>query len=221
MKMRKTMKIAGIDEAGKGPVIGPMCVAGVIMDESNINALKNLGVADSKKLSPKKRENLARQIRKYAEGIFIQEIEACQIDELRNIMSMNDIMIRGFSSVLENLKPDLAYVDAADVNAERFGKKLLAAYENKHEGEKKPEIVSEHRADEIYPIVSAASIIAKVRRDELIGNIKESINEDFGSGYPSDPKTKKFLQEWMDKNGNLPDFVRHSWKTAAKLKASR
>jgi len=215
------MKIAGIDEAGKGPVIGPMCVAGVIMDESNINALKNLGVADSKKLSPKKRENLARQIRKYAEGIFIQEIEACQIDELRNIMSMNDIMIRGFSSVLENLKPDLAYVDAADVNAERFGKKLLAAFEKKHEREKKPEIISEHGADDIYPIVSAASIIAKVRRDELIGNIKTSINEDFGSGYPSDPKTKKFLQEWMDKNGNLPDFVRHSWKTAAKLKGSR
>lgn len=209
------MMIAGIDEAGKGPVIGPMCVGGVLVEEERINTLRNLGVADSKKLTPKKREMLALQIEKYAHRVFVLEITPMQIDELRKVMSMNEIMVRAFSMVLEELQPDQAYVDAADVNADRFGKRLLIEYEKKH-----PEkagllsVISKHQADAIYPIVSAASIVAKVRRDSLIENLRKEIGIDFGSGYPSDPKTKQFLQEWFKEHGELPDIVRHSWKTA-------
>lgn len=209
------MMIAGIDEAGKGPVIGPMCVGGVLVEEARINTLKNLGVADSKKLTPKKREMLALQIEKYAYRVFVLEITPMQIDELRKIMSMNEIMVRAFSMVLEELCPDQAYVDAADVNEDRFGKRLLIEYEKKY-----PEktgllsVVSKHQADAIYPIVSAASIVAKVRRDSLIEQLKMEIGVDFGSGYPSDPKTKQFLQDWFREHGELPGIVRHSWKTA-------
>ncbi|MDG6243222.1 MAG: ribonuclease HII [Methanolobus sp.] len=209
------MKIAGIDEAGKGPVIGPMCVGGVLLDESASNALKNLGVADSKTISPKKRKLLAGQIEKYSERVFILEISATQIDELRKLMSMNEIMVLAFSKVLGQLHPDKAYVDAADVNEERFGIRLLDEYRKEHP-EISPDlsIISKHRADAIYPAVSAASIVAKVRRDELIEEIKKNIGIDFGSGYPSDPKTKKFLADWHQEHDDLPDFVRHSWKTA-------
>ncbi|WP_340820830.1 ribonuclease HII [Methanolobus sp. WCC4] len=212
------MKIAGIDEAGKGPVIGPMCVGGVLIDDAKVNTLKNLGVADSKKISKKKRPQLAGQIEKYSDNVFIFEISASQIDELRTLMSMNDIMVVAFSKVLGQLHPETAYVDAADVNEERFGRRLLEEY-RKTSPEKADEltIVSKHQADATYPVVSAASIVAKVRRDELIEELKAEYQVDFGSGYPSDPKTKKFLSEWYEENGDLPDFVRHSWKTAENI----
>ena len=209
------MKIAGIDEAGKGPVIGPMCVGGVLLDEAKTNTLKNLGVADSKKISPKKRPQLAGQIEKYSEKIFVLEISASQIDELRKLMSMNDIMVVAFSKVLGQLHPEKAYVDAADVNEDRFGKRLLEEYRKSYpEKATKLSIISKHRADATYPVVSAASIVAKVRRDALIEELKDDFGVDFGSGYPSDPKTKKFLADWYKEHGELPDFVRHSWKTA-------
>ncbi|MDK2893098.1 ribonuclease HII [Methanohalophilus sp.] len=208
------MRIAGIDEAGKGPVIGPMCIGGVLTEEDKLHSINNLGVADSKKLSPSRREDLALKIEKYALKIFVLEISPSQIDELRRIMTMNEIMVVGFSKVLENLQPDTAYVDAADVKAERFGKKLT---ENYTQNVSKPiTIVSEHKADDKYPIVSAASIIAKVTRDRRVAELRKKIGIDFGSGYPSDKKTKDFLENWVQEYGSLPDFVRHSWKTAKK-----
>ena len=209
------MRIVGIDEAGKGPVIGPMCIGGVLADKDKIDSLKNLGVADSKKLTPKKREHLSHQIKKYAYRVYVFEISPSQIDELRKVMSMNQIMVLGFSRVLEELQPDIAYVDAADVNAARFGTNLKAQYAQKFpEKAKELSIVSEHQADATYPVVSAASIIAKVRRDELIKELEKRIGIDFGSGYPSDPKTKRFLEDWSREHDTLPEFVRHSWKTA-------
>ncbi|UGV41227.1 ribonuclease HII [Methanococcoides orientis] len=211
------MKIVGIDEAGKGPVIGPMCIGGVRIDKSKINALKNLGVADSKKLSPKKRVHLASQIKKYADDYYVFEVSPDQIDELRKLMTMNEIMVLGFGNVIENLSGDEIYVDAADVKEERFGKRLLENYLKNHPDITVPKIVSKHGADDLFPIVSAASIIAKVRRDELIEELKKDIGVDFGSGYPSDPKTKKFLKDWYDEHGSLPDIVRHSWKTAQNI----
>jgi len=212
-----SMKILGIDEAGKGPVIGPMCIGGVRIDEDRSNALKNLGVADSKKLSPKRRVQLAAQIKKYADGWFVYEVSPNQIDELRKLMSMNDIMVLAFGSVIEELPSDKIYADAADVKEERFGKRLLDNYMEKHPDISAPEVISKHRADDLYPVVSAASILAKVRRDELIEQIKVDMGVDIGSGYPSDPKTKKFLEEWYRENGSFPDIVRHSWKTAQKF----
>ncbi|ADI73422.1 ribonuclease HII [Methanohalobium evestigatum Z-7303] len=212
------MKVAGIDEAGKGPVIGSMCIAGVVVDEAKINSLKNLGVTDSKKISPRKREELAHKIKKYVDNYFIFEITPSQIDELRNVMSMNDIMVLGFSRVVENLNPELVYVDSADVKPERFAEKIRSEYSKSNKtASENIKIISEHEADVVYSVVSAASIIAKVRRDELVNNLKEEFGVDFGSGYPSDPKTKQFLLDWVKRYGSLPDIVRHSWKTAQKL----
>lgn len=212
------MKIAGIDEAGKGPVIGPMCIAGVLIDEEKLHSIKNLGVADSKKLTPKKRKILSHQIQKYAYKIYISEVSALQIDQLRKIKNMNEIMVLAFSNVLGQLHPDKVYVDAADVNADRFGKNLKQEYAKTYPTEASNlSIVSQHQADSIYPIVSAASIIAKVKRDELIKQIEYKMNIEFGSGYPSDPKTKYFLQQWYQEHGELPNFVRHSWKTVENI----
>src|SRR3990170_8806409 len=154
--------IAGIDEAGKGPVLGPMCVAGLLLDEKKLNKLSRIGVKDSKKLSSKKREALAAEIKKLADKFYILEVSPNQIDELRKVMTMNEIMVVCYVKVLNELKPEHAFVDAADVKAERFGENIKKKYS------KNIEITSEHNADEKYPIVSAASILAKVHRDALI-----------------------------------------------------
>ena len=214
------MIIAGIDEAGKGPVIGPMCIGGVKIEESKAHILKVLGVADSKKLTPKKREQLAAQIKKHADGFFVLEISPSQIDELRKIMTMNEIMVVCFAKVVEQLKPDLVYVDAADVKAERFGENIRRQYAKTSPAHaKKIEIISMHQADATYPVVSAASIIAKVRRDELIEELKKEWDADFGSGYPADPKTKSFLLKWgKEHHGEFPAIVRQSWKTVENIR---
>jgi ribonuclease HII len=80
------------------------------------------------------------------------------------------------------------------------------------------QVISEHQADRNYPVVSAASIIAKVERDHTIEELKCNYG-DFGSGYMSDPKTKNFLYTLARKRGEYPDFVRRSWKPAKSAKA--
>ncbi|MCX9083444.1 MAG: ribonuclease HII [Candidatus Methanoperedens sp.] len=203
--------ISGIDEAGKGPVLGPMCVAGVLMDEVQMGGLLKLGVKDSKKLPPKKREILSRDIKKIARKYFVLEISPFQIDEMRKIMTMNEIMVVCFAKVLEELRPDHTFVDAADVIAVRFGENIRKKYTHEIT------ITSEHDADVKFPIVSAASILAKVQRDMLVKELGEKIGEDIGSGYPSDAKTIHFLEDWVNEHGSLPDFARSSWETSRRI----
>jgi ribonuclease HII len=124
---------------------------------------------------------------------------------------MNEIMVACYVKVLEELKPESAFVDAADVIAERFGENI----KKKYSGDLK--ITSEHKADEKFPIVSAASILAKVRRDELVRNIVKATGIEIGSGYPSDHKTITFLENWVRENGSLPDFARSSWETSKNI----
>jgi ribonuclease HII len=205
------LMISGIDEAGKGPVLGPMCIAGVLMDDVANGALLKLGVKDSKKLTPKKREVLAGDIKKIANKYFVLEVSALQIDELRKIMTMNEIMVICFAKVLEELRPDHAFVDAADVIAQRFGQNLKKKYT------REITITSEHEADVKYPIVSAASILAKVQRDLLVKELGKKIGEDLGSGYPADAKTILFLENWVREHGSLPDFARSSWETSRRI----
>lgn len=218
----------GIDEAGKGPVIGPMCIAGVCATAEQENKLKILGVADSKKLAAKKREQLAISIKKYAASWYVYEVSPKQIDDLRKIMTMNEIMVLCFSKVMEELTEmadktkgesfQIVYLDAADVSESRFANRVHDEYAKKYsERADLVEYVSKHKADAISPVVSAASILAKNRRDELIEEIKKAENVDFGSGYPSDPKTKSFLENYVKDHGDLPDYVRKSWKTAENL----
>lgn len=203
--------ISGIDEAGKGPVLGPMCVAGVLLDEKKLDALLQMGVKDSKQLTTKKREAFAAEIKALADEYYILEVSPFQIDELRKIMTMNEIMVICYAKVLEALKPDHAFVDAADVIAERFGENIRKNYAGRLE------ITSEHNADEKYPIVSAASILAKVHRDALVKALEEKVGVEIGSGYPGDPKTIRFLENWIQEHGTLPDFSRSSWETAQRL----
>lgn len=205
--------ICGVDESGRGPVIGPLIVAGVTFEDDS--ELKKLGVRDSKKLTPKKRQVLSKKIKEIAVNYDILVIPASSIDDMRKVMTLNEIEVYAFSKIIDKLKPEFCYVDAADVNEKRFGKDILSNLSFK------PKIVSKHRADDIYPIVGAASILAKTVRDENVKKIahelEKKLNLPLGSGYPADPITQKFLRTWIKTYGELPSYVRYSWKTAQNL----
>ena len=129
----------------------------------------------------------------------------------RKLHKLNRLEAQTMAKVIEVLRPELAYVDASDVLADRY---------KEHIAEKIPfkvKIISEHKADIKYPIVSAASIIAKVERDKAISELQEKYGN-LGSGYPADQKTIDFLKRWINRYKTYPDFVRKSWKTAKRLK---
>jgi ribonuclease HII len=205
--------ICGVDEAGRGPCFGPLVVAGILVE--NDAELVRIGVNDSKQLTPKKREQLAPQITRLATKYELIILPATDIDDLRKTMTINQLEVFAFSKIIEKLKPDICYVDAADVNEERFGRDILSHLSFK------PQMISRHKADEMYPIVGAASILAKVTRDDHVRRIAQELepklNLPFGSGYPADPVTKKFLETWVSRFGSLPPYVRRSWETCQKL----
>lgn len=213
------MLIAGVDDAGRGSVIGPLVIAGVSVIEENLTKLAQLGVKDSKLLSPHRRETLAPEIRRIAVKCEVVKLSPREIDDVvtngRKLRRLNWLEAKVMAQVIEALRPDKAYVDASDVLEERFKRDILEFLPFK------VEIVSEHKADKNYPIVSAASIIAKVERDREIAELAK-IHGDFGSGYCSDPRTIRFLEKCcMDEDGEFPDFVRRSWKPAKKVREDR
>ena len=210
------MLIAGVDDAGRGSVIGPLVIAGVLIKEEELPKLIQLGVKDSKLLSPHRREKLAMKIKQLVQKYSVIKISPEEIDEVvekgRKLHKLNRLEAHTMAKVIEMLKPDTAYVDASDVLEERFKEHILECLPFR------VEVVSEHKADRKYPVVSAASIIAKVERDMEIVELA-SVHGDFGSGYPSDPRTMSFLQQCLEKKGEYPEFVRKSWKPAKKTKA--
>jgi len=206
--------LIGVDEAGRGPVMGPLVVAGIKLDSEAQNAeLTELGARDSKKVTPKRRQWLSSEFKKKFE-FTIKVKSAKQIDEQRKKSTLNELEGTWFAEVITELNPDddtMIYVDSADVNEERYARYIKS---NLNTGAK---IISRHKADENYPIVAAASILAKVERDAQVVNIARELNVELGSGYPSDSITIKFLEKWIKEKGNLPPYTRHSWKTAQRL----
>jgi ribonuclease HII len=210
------MLIAGVDDAGRGPIIGPLVIAGVLVEESEISKLKALGVKDSKLLSPGRREQLAISIRELAIKCCIESLSPEEIDRVvetgGRLRRLNRLEAHTMAKVIEHLRPDAAYVDASDVLADRF---------KEHIAEKlvfNVKIISEHKADFKYPVVSAASIIAKVERDRAIRELSIDYGE-IGSGYMTDPNTVAFLKRWLATHGSYPWFVRKSWKPAKVLRS--
>ncbi|MDD1772699.1 MAG: ribonuclease HII [Methanomassiliicoccales archaeon] len=199
--------ICGLDEAGRGPVMGPLVVAAVLVEDDRL--FREWGVKDSKQHRPEERERLGALIRSFSSWKVVV-IGHDKIDERKGSTSLNTLEIRAFASLMDDLKPRKAYVDACDVSELNFKRALMK------EMKWKTELVCEHKADENYPVVSAASIVAKVRRDEEMRKIGKELG-DVGSGYSSDPKTRAFLEKWIRENGDLPPYTRRSWATAKEM----
>lgn len=205
------MRIAGIDEAGRGSVIGPLVICGVVGDPRK---LAEIGVRDSKMLAPSRREYLAERILELIEDYRIVKIEPKEIDEARESgLNLNEIEARKMAEIIDSLNPDRVYVDCVDANPRVFVQRL-----RKHL-RKDVQIVAMH-GGERHPLVAAASILAKVERDREIARLRERFG-DFNSGYPSDEKTREFLERIVKEDGEMPSFVRRTWKTVRKLRDRR
>ncbi|MFC7214792.1 ribonuclease HII [Saliphagus sp. GCM10025334] len=207
----------GVDEAGKGPVFGSMFAAAVWAPTRD--ALPD-GVADSKRLSPKRRETLAETIRADARlRVGVAEITTDQIDAPDT--DMNGLTVEAHASALEAVasecdepirKSTTAHCDACDTDAKRFARRVADACTLE------ATVEATHGADDDDPLVGAASIVAKVERDAHVAAIADEYGE-VGSGYPSDPTTRAFLEEYVARCGALPPFARASWSTCADVLA--
>lgn len=204
------MRVAGVDEAGRGCVIGPLVVAGAVFDEEDLPLLTEMGVKDSKRLTSRRRLALADKIRDLALDVSYFELPPQVIDKVvfrsKPLRRLNYLETMVMAKVLRDLEPDAAYVDACDVDNRRCGEQMRSVLLFE------VEVICEPRADAIYPVTGAASILAKVRRDHVVAGLRE-LHGDFNSGYPSDRKTSEFIEGWFREHDECPPWMRASWAT--------
>jgi ribonuclease HII len=203
--------LGGIDEAGRGSVIGPLVIAGVSFDPIGIEIIRHEGIIDSKKLTVQKRETLYIKILQSAVSVFICRINPKTIDNYVNQKKLNILESRFMTIIADNIGADKIIIDACDIKPDRFKLSIL-----KNMTSKSVKIYCFHKADTDNLIVSAASIIAKVTRDREIRKIEETLCKKIGSGYPSDPSTKLFLRNHLFENENKK-YIRFSWRPVKNL----
>ena len=212
------MIIVGSDEAGRGPVIGPLVIVALAVKEEDTKKLEWLGVKDSKLLTKQVREELFERIREVVEDFRVEVIEPDAIDlSLNEVESnLNWLEAETTARMISELNPDQIILDCPSVNIESyqkyFSERLSKAVKEK------AKLIVEHKADLNYIVVAAASVVAKVIRDRNIESIKQEIGIDFGSGYPSDPKTQHFLRNHHQEHANL---FRRSWKSYQRIQVEK
>ncbi len=202
--------IAGVDEAGRGPVLGPLVIAALAFSEDTIQKLEWLGVKDSKQLSSSAREELFERIHEVVHDFRIEVIEPDAIDlSLQDSgTNLNWLEADTAARMISELNPNIAIIDCPSPNIPAytayFKKRLSAA------AAKNTKLIIEHKADVNHIVVSAASVIAKVLRDRNVDHLKNEIGIDFGSGYMSDPKTQAFLEKYYKEYAHL---FRKNWQS--------
>ncbi len=203
----------GIDDAGRGPVIGPMVLAGCLLDEKSERELKKLGVKDSKDLTPKRREFLAEKIKEKAETFEIVIINPNKIDtENSNGTKLNELEAMAFAKIVNRINKGYnkikVVIDCPSPTIGKWRDFLMTHVKNLSN----LEIVCEHKADKNHVSVSAASILAKSTREKEMEKIRVIYGSGIGSGYTSDPLTQKFLEKYADKHKDAGIF-RKTWIT--------
>lgn len=194
------MKV-GVDEAGRGPLLGPLVIAAVSIPKTD-DWLPESEVQDSKDLKPAKRDALAGEIsERYRFRAIILSSHQIDMAVEGSTGSLTILEIREIRSLLDGLTADHIVIDAP----------------TRHNPFDKDNIVYEHKADETYKCVGAASIIAKTIRDKSIQRLQEEVGAKIGSGYPSDPTTKEYIE-----TANINQyFIRKSWQPVKDIRANR
>jgi len=205
------VKILGIDEAGRGPVIGPLIIAGVMINEGEEDLIQ--GVKDSKLLSHGKRIELDKKIRENADFKII-EVEPKEIDEVLASADLNLNWLEAYkqAEIINELQPDVAIIDCPSPNCPAYENYLRNLLDNKN-----IKLVVEHKADMNYSTCAAGSILAKVMREKRMDEIKEKYGNT-GPGYPANEVTRKFVADNWNK---YPEIFRHSWATYKKIVGER
>lgn len=189
-----------------------MVIAGVTIDKKDEKKLRALGVKDSKLLSPKRREELAKEIEKIAKNIVVMRVQPCKIDSYREQgINLDKIEAMKIAQIID-MSEGKVFVDSLEQNTKRFKELIVSFLQNK-----KRDLVVKNYLDESVPVVAAASIISKVERDRAIEEIKRKVGYDFGVGYSHDKRTIEFLKKILKEKGEFPPYVRRTWITAKLL----
>ncbi len=207
----------GLDEAGRGSVLGPLVVGAFLLPgpgKGGEERLRGLGVRDSKRLPPERREEIFASLPAVGRCASARA-DPGLVDRHVEKGGLNRLELTLMARLILKLRPRAVWVDACDVDARRFGRRLqdLAGFSGW-----KGRMVSLHRADDRIPVVSAASIVAKVTRDRALAEMQRRAPEPLGSGYPSDPVTRRYLTGCVNRGGPLPRWVRSSWATLDRIK---
>lgn len=202
--------IVGVDEAGRGPVLGPLVIAALAFKEEDQKKLEWLGVKDSKLLSSEVREELFERIKDIVHDFRIEMIEPDAIDlsMMESESNLNWLEAETSARLVSELDPDVIILDCPSPNIPAYRNYVLARLSAAVK--KKSNLIAEHKADVNHISVSAASIVAKVIRDRQVDRLRKEIGIDFGSGYMSDPKTKEFLDNYYNK---FPQLFRKRWQS--------
>ena len=208
------MSEAGVDEAGRGPVIGPLVIACVVLNSTGLAFLRSY-LRDSKELTPRARSRIYRLILSAADEIKVRVLEPREIDQAVESFErgLNELEAVATAELINSLEQhvETVYVDSPDPLPDRYAEMIGSRLRRST-----ALVVAANHAESLFPHVAAASIVAKVERDRAIEELKREYG-DFGSGYPSDPKTRRFIQQLASQGRELPPIVRKSWKTLDKL----
>lgn len=206
------MKIAGIDEAGRGSQLGPMIVCGVAIEKSQEAALVAAGVKDSKELTPAQRLEIFKKL----EALGIQKEYVVVSHEQIDKNNLTQLEVEAAASILKKLRPDIVYIDAP-VQSGRIDSFVERLYHRLNQLGCRMQIIAENEADKKFVVVGAASIIAKVVRDEIM----DKLIPEAGSGYPSDPKTVNLILKTIfdGEINRLP--LRRRWKIGKMIKKAQ
>ena len=203
------MRRMGIDEAGRGCVLGSLYIGAFIADEDlNDDQLRELGVDDSKRLTTKRRNETRTKL----EAVGYHEVRAVTAEAIDH-GNLNELEEQAIASLVKKWRPDLVIVDA--LGHPSTLPKVIARL-SRLVAPLTPEWIMEPKADHNYPLCGAASIMAKTERDQQLDLLREHWGE-LGSGYPSDPKTKRWLESWARAGKDWPPFVRTRWGTITEL----
>jgi|SRR5208283_1574382 len=207
-------RVLGVDEAGRGSLVGPLVVGGFCLPADRLDALVALGAKDSKALTPRARERVFAGLD--ALGTKAEVVLSPRtVDRAVSRRGLNDLEAEAFARLIRELAPDVAYVDACDPNERRFGLRVARLAGGS------ARVIARHHADRDFPVVGAASIVAKVQRDRALARLREELGEELGSGYPSDRRTVRFVRAALADGSPVPPWVRGSWATMQRVKPRR
>jgi ribonuclease HII len=209
--LRSSRRLVGVDEAGRGSFLGPLVVGAFAIESDRVDELRAAGARDSKELSPAARVQVLERILPLGQHAVVA-LDPPTVDRAVERGKLNELEARTFGQLIQQLGAEEAHVDACDVNEKRFARVVA------HAAGPGIRVLAHHHADRDDPVVGAASVVAKVRRDQAIATLRAELGDEIGSGYPSDARTIDFVRTHLSGSSGTPLWLRASWATMARVK---
>ncbi len=211
---KKDDVLLGIDEAGRGPVIGPLVIAGVEINKNRVSLLEELNIKDSKELSFLQINTLFHKIVDVSDNVYVEIISNEMLNHLMRYKTLNEIEFDVCCEIISKSTPTKVFVDSFFSNTAKLEEMFKSKFPS-------IDFIVEHKADSKYLVVGAASIVAKYYRESEMEKIRKIYKEkygDIGSGYSSDIRSVEFIERYYKEHKKFPREVRERWYTIERIK---